>query len=83
MAIPPFSVMGIEGACGRIHCTLGSCDHSILATGSQPWPKSIHAVIIRSQRDEHKKVIFRTMEIVIVIERGACVSSQILLASEK
>lgn len=36
IAIPPFSVMGIEGACGRIHCTFGSCAHSILATGSQP-----------------------------------------------
>lgn len=43
MAMPPFSVIGIEGACGRIHCTLGSCDHSILATGSHPWPERIHA----------------------------------------
>lgn len=32
--------MGIEGACGRIHCTLGNCAHSILATGSHPWPEA-------------------------------------------
>lgn len=36
--MPPFSVMGIEGAWGIIHFVLGNEGQSILATGSQPWP---------------------------------------------
>lgn len=40
MTWPPFTVMGISGACGRTHLTCASCGHSILATGSQPCPLS-------------------------------------------